>query len=85
MGTTQKIMFQPQCVADFMRQHFFYLFVLQRVRQLYIPCLRIIRSTLSKIPFLLQIQDTAENSDMTRNNFTGPRFARRWPIGVILP
>ena len=84
MGTTQKIMFQPQCVADFMRQHFFYLFVLQRVRQLYIPCLRIIRSTLSKIPFLFQIQDTAKNTDVASYNLTGPGFAWSRSISVIL-
>ena len=67
-----------------MCQYLFYLFVLQRVRQLYIPCLWIIRSTLSKIPFLFQIQDTAKNTDVASYNLTGPGFAWSRSISVIL-
>ena len=70
MRATQKVMFQSQCMTDFMCQHLFYLFVLQRVRQLYVPCLRIIRSTLSEIPFLFQIQHATKNTDMASNNLT---------------
>jgi len=84
MGTTQKVMFQSQCVTHFMNEYLFYLFQLQRVRKFYVPCLRVIGSTLSKIPFLLQIQHAAENTDVTSNNLSGPGFTRSRPISIIL-
>src|SRR3712207_748380 len=77
-------MLQSQRVPYFMGQNQLDQFALHRVGQQDIPSIGVIGPALYEIPFLENIQYTAENTDMTTDDLSRPRFAGSGSVSIVL-